>query len=241
MGRETQAMTRVPWLRLFTEGVVVVASILLAFGIDTYWSERKEANEEREVLIDLRDDFEDLRVRLSQWAAYNETGVRLLDLLLSDSLATVDRASADSALVLGMVTNVLDQGGPLEALFASGRLELIRSHEIRKRLGKWPDWLEDIHTNDLSRREDAMMNLVPLLTAHGWPDFDLWNCGSPPCAPAGDLPPSYLAMAGKPRLRAMLYLRKAYMGAARDDHADRISEVDQLLRLIGEELAARWP
>ena len=153
----------VPWLRVLGEGVVIVSSILLAFGIDAYWDERKEDTEEREVLVGLEADFVDLRARLGQWAEFNETGVRLLDQFLSDSLANLDRAVADSALAFSVLINVLDQGGPLEALLASGRLELIQNREIRARLGKWPDWLDDIHTNDLSRRDGAILNIVPNL------------------------------------------------------------------------------
>ena len=29
--------SQVPWLRVFVEGVVIVGSILLAFGIDAWW------------------------------------------------------------------------------------------------------------------------------------------------------------------------------------------------------------
>jgi len=84
-----------------------------------------------------------------------------------------------------------------------------------------------------------MLNIVPNLTARGWPDFDLWSCGSVPCAQSGEMPRSYVLMARDPELRALLYLSKALLSAAADDHADRIPEADQLLRLIRGELATR--
>ncbi len=44
-------MTRqIPWLRVFVEGVVIVASILLAFGIQAWWEETQERVEEQEIL-----------------------------------------------------------------------------------------------------------------------------------------------------------------------------------------------
>ncbi len=144
----------------------------------------------------------------------------------------VERLEAQGDLLLGQCI-------PFEALLASGRLELIQNHQILTRLGKWPDWLEDIHTNDLSRREGAVLTLVPFLTARGWPDFDSWTCDSPPCVPSGKMPSSYLSMAREPELRALLYLRKASMTAAVSDHGDRIPEADQLLQLIKGELATR--
>ncbi len=38
---------QIPWLRVFVEGVVIVGSILLAFGIQAWWDERQERGEER--------------------------------------------------------------------------------------------------------------------------------------------------------------------------------------------------
>jgi len=225
--------------RVLIEAVVIVGSILLAFGIDAYWDQRKEGAEEREVLIGLESDFVDLRARLYEWGTINETGVRLIGQFLSDSLAGFDRAIADSALFMSVGTNILDQGGPLEALLASGRLELIQNQEIRARLGKWPDWLEDIHTNDRTRRESADRNIVPLLSTRGWPSFDWRGCPSAPCVPTGEMPASYLSMAQDPQLRALLNLRRASMRGAVEDHLGRIPEADQLLQLIGEELAVR--
>jgi hypothetical protein len=43
--------------RLLIEGAVIVASILLAFGIDAMWEERRESLEEAEVLANLEADF----------------------------------------------------------------------------------------------------------------------------------------------------------------------------------------
>jgi hypothetical protein len=232
---------RIPWLRIVAESVAIVLSILLAFAIDAWWDERQEAEEEYEVLVGLEADFLDLRARLSRWEGFNRTGVRLLDQFLSDSVASLDRAAADSAFFYVLLVNVLDQGGPLEALLASGRLELIRNREIRSRLAKWPDWLEDIHTNDLSRRETAG-SVREFLVVRGWPDFDLAaGCGSLLCALSGPMTSSHLRLASDPEFRARLYGRKAYLVSAAYDHGSRIPEADELLRLIRHEIDSRWP
>ena len=57
--------------------------------------------------------------------------------------------SIESTFTYSLIVNVLDQGGALDALLASGRLERISDRKIRAQLVKWPDWLEDIHTNDI--------------------------------------------------------------------------------------------
>ena len=45
------------WGFLFTEGVLIVASILLAFTLDSWWDERKERREEAEILHGLNNEF----------------------------------------------------------------------------------------------------------------------------------------------------------------------------------------
>jgi len=48
---------QVPWLRVFVEGVVIVLSILLAFGIEAGWSERQERADEADAIAQLVTDF----------------------------------------------------------------------------------------------------------------------------------------------------------------------------------------
>ena len=49
---------QIPWLRVFVEGVVIVGSILLAFGIQAWWDESQEREEEQEALAGLSSDFQ---------------------------------------------------------------------------------------------------------------------------------------------------------------------------------------
>jgi hypothetical protein len=42
----------IPWLRVLIEGVVIVGSILLAFGIDAWWNERQETEAAEELARD---------------------------------------------------------------------------------------------------------------------------------------------------------------------------------------------
>ena len=48
----------IPWPRILAEGTAVVVSILLAFAIDAWWDERKERDDERDVLLALKAEFE---------------------------------------------------------------------------------------------------------------------------------------------------------------------------------------
>lgn len=46
---------------MFVEGAVIVASIMLAFGVDAWWQERQEGAKEQAVLVALRSELLDAR------------------------------------------------------------------------------------------------------------------------------------------------------------------------------------
>ena len=77
-------MTRqVPWLRVFVEGVVIVASILLALGLDAWWDGVQERQEEREalelILADLVADTTEIRQAFTSAARYEREATWLSD------------------------------------------------------------------------------------------------------------------------------------------------------------------
>ena len=53
-----QKAQQVPWLRIITEGVAIVASILLAFAIDAWWQRRAELEQANALVVSLYADFE---------------------------------------------------------------------------------------------------------------------------------------------------------------------------------------
>ena len=221
----------IPWTTLFIEGVAIVVSILLAFAIDAWWDQRKERAEERDILAGLEIEFVDLRERLDSWAAFNQDGFHLLDRFLSDAVNDMDASEFEQVFIRSFLANVLDQGGPLDALLASGRLEKIQDDSIRARLAKWPDWLEDIHTNDLSIRDFSWREIGPALAAHGIPDSICpqyeWTCREPEPAPD-----KYREMATDPYLRALMVSRRMMMGMNARDHMHARDRADETLELI---------
>jgi hypothetical protein len=49
---------QIPWFRVFVEGVVIVGSILLAFGIEAWWDGRQERQEVAQSLELIARDLE---------------------------------------------------------------------------------------------------------------------------------------------------------------------------------------
>lgn len=221
----------IPWSRLFVEGVAIVVSILLAFWIDAWWDDRQASRQEREMLLSLETEFEDLRERLDFWAGFNRETVALIERFLSAEAASMTQDQVENLLQRASISNVLDLGGPLEGLIYSGRLEQISDHEIRARLAKWPDWLEDIHTNDLSVRDYAMREIAPWLARRGIPRR-LCPDREYSCGPNTPVEPEFLALAGDPELRAHLVTRRWVAGIVAEDHADARDEADAILAMI---------
>jgi hypothetical protein len=183
----------IPWGRITAEGAAIVVSILLAFAIDAAWQHRGDVAEEREILVGLEAEYVDLSARLKTWADMNRDGSRLIKEFLSGGAAQMSREELESVFIHAMLANVLDQGGALDALLASGRLERISDRNIRVKLAKWPDWLEDIHTNDLSIRDFAFREVAPFLADHGIPRA-LCAEGTFLCVPDETVPTDYIAL-----------------------------------------------
>jgi len=225
---------RLNWLLL--EGLAIIVSILLAFSIDAWWDDRKDRNEELELLVGLEIEIVDLRDRLDRWANINKSGIDSIGQYLSDSVTEMDLQSIESTFWFASIGNVLDQGGALDALFTSGRLERISDRKIRARLMKWPDWLEDIHTNDLSARGFSVSQIQPFIAKSGIPRT---NCtdGRLFCSESGPVPPIYLQLAADTEFRALLMMRRSWMRVAARDHENARLEADEILIMIRIRLA----
>jgi hypothetical protein len=222
----------IAWRQISVETFAIVVSILLAFSIDAWWDGRKDRLQEQEILLGLEIEFVDLRDRLDRWAQYNRTGMDYIERYLSDAVSDMHLEAIESTFAHASIANILDQGGAIDGLNASGRLEKISDREIRARLIKWPDWLEDIHTNDLSARSYAMREITPFLSKHGFPravcpEEYFYICSGPETAPA-----AYVHLAEDLKFRAMLINRRVWMRAIARDHESAREKADEILILI---------
>lgn len=73
---------RVPWLRVSGEALVIVVSILLAFGLQAWWEGLTDRRTERTVLSELHtslsEDLEQLELRLDRLQGIETRVARLL-------------------------------------------------------------------------------------------------------------------------------------------------------------------
>ncbi len=130
-------------------------------------------------------------------------GIGQIEEFLSKSFVNMKLDAIEAPFFYARVVNVLDQGSAIEGILASRHLEKFGNWEIRGRFIKWPDWLEDIHTNDLSDRRCAMQAITPLFSCRGspqqvCPEEQLVNCSGP-----ADVPNSIARLTEDAELGAM--------------------------------------
>ncbi len=147
---------QIPWLRVFVEGVVIVGSILLAFGIQAWWDDQQLGREIRQELLNVQLEL-DTNVGLAEF----QIDIMERSIAASQSLvATMESAvaeatinTADTLVWLASATASFDASlGALDALIASGRLAAIDDAEMRLRLAGLRSVVEDaVETQEWSR------------------------------------------------------------------------------------------
>lgn len=156
------------WGRTILEGLLIVLSILLAFGIEAGWSERGERQAEVEALRGLHDDFVQTVDRLveakSEHDRIRAAGLRLL------SLTGPNAETSDSDLTLDSLVMTLIHGpivfpvmATYDALIASGQVEILSNGELRRALATWAASMEDLSQVEREARAQMDQRFLPFL------------------------------------------------------------------------------
>jgi len=134
------------WPRIFAEGVAIVVSILLAFGIQAWWDGVQEREEEQALLAGLLAEFEtnveQLDLRISEHNMLSSTGRDLQQRLL---VAGRNEVTVPDSLLFSLFVNTSYDAtlGTLGEAQSAGRLGLIRNQPLRGTLSAWQGLLED--------------------------------------------------------------------------------------------------
>lgn len=154
-------------VKLAVEGLVIVASILLAFALDAWWEGRQESEIEQEMLTALQSELAGaLRILDLQLEVHEIHATNTLD--VADALATAGDGATievDNRSVMSLVHNPTYDPpfGIASALLASGQTSVLGSADLRAALGRWPAAVADGYEDQTMLLESSINYLAPLL------------------------------------------------------------------------------
>lgn len=131
----------IPWSRIVAEGVVIVVSILMAFGIDAWWDATLERGLEREYLSRLEADLESGRSRIGGYGdRFSDVANAVEQLIgrLASSAPIADTAELVALAVkagqTGFSSDFLTYDATYQELLSTGNLGVIQDADLRQAL-----------------------------------------------------------------------------------------------------------
>ena len=161
---------QIPWLRVFVEGVVIVVSILLAFGLQAWWDGVQLRQDERALLTELRTTLgEDLAGVVQAFDTITVVSENLsvaAERFESGDLRSIDREHQDAMASLGRFTQVMIRYGSFETLKARG-LGLISNQSLRTSLTSlYEDLLTELQSNTEINQRLSRDHILPFWLDH---------------------------------------------------------------------------
>lgn len=141
---------QIPWLRVLVEGVVIVGSILLAFGIDAAWEGRNQRQRRAALFAALGNDMALARAEVDRVATFHRTGHSAAADLLN--VGRVVRGEIDQRLMIdslvaatwGSTASYDAPLGAVESVVGSGDLDLVSDPALVLELTAFPARVADL-------------------------------------------------------------------------------------------------
>jgi len=173
---------------MVAEGLLIILSVLLAFGIDAWWGARQQAEEQLSLLDELEAEF---RANLAELdgseathAMFARSAHRLLDISAGGqplpSMVTLDSV-LHHVFLAARTFNA--SAGALRAAQAADGTAPSFGLELRTTLGAWSGLLEDNAEDELRVVEYLDQQLSPFLSSHV-PFVDAFEAAGPAMAQA---------------------------------------------------------
>ena len=230
-------------MRLALEGCMVVASILIAFLLDAWWTDREFRQEINQELLSVTRELQDNRQ------------------LLSDEIVLIDRISASASALIEQMESVDDKPtveisdtvawlvtalgptldvsfGAIDALTSSGRLAHIENPELRSGLAGIKGVFDDVVEDELIARQIQLEQQLPMISdsfdlrAVARVDAAVFETGWLPTDPV----PSYgtVQYPNNLAIRNVLINRMMWLTSAKFDMARLVEHLDRLIVLMPE-------
>jgi len=222
------------------EGIVIVASILIAFALDASWANYQDSRVEQRILVELQEEFNSAKARIEFSIAELETvigaSVELLSALGEDKLAL----SPDNALdITNRILNFNTLEVPtsvVDSIVASGQVRLISSSELRETLAEYPAFISDVRENHDWHRVETDEFLIPYLAKY-LSISDALFLGTDVQLALGSFDYNLLTMQRDRVFQGRLVWRISRQQATLYESKILLDETDKLLTLIAAEIS----
>jgi hypothetical protein len=224
---------RVSWPRVFVEAVVIVGSILLAFGMQAWWDARQEEVLIRQGLGSILEELDAIEAQLAEALPVDEMFLSRADTLqeLLASVAVDQALTVRDTLLSSLFWDyVMDvPTGMVESFIASGRLDAVESPDLQRVLLEWVALLEDQRDDQARASEFGGRELQPYLRAEfdvqnpQWVEFDLMD------------PAASTQIRATAHLRNLVGWQRRWLLRMRNQDADLVEARAHLESLVREE------
>ena len=154
---------------LLLEGLVIVASILAAFGLEAWWDERRERAQEQVILQGLRTDFLAARAELADVLGLHEQIAHSVRTTLTalEEAAETGRTSVtipDTAVFMAYIPPTTQLSlGTRDGLLQAGQLGILSDPELRSALSSWDHVLGEMTEEEIGGLNFVRDHLDPVL------------------------------------------------------------------------------
>lgn len=152
------------------EGLVIVASILVAFALDASWATYQESKVEQKVLRELQAELESAKARVEfsivELEGVIEASSDLVNSLGKDTSILSHTAAQDLVNRIMAINTLEVPTSVIDSIVASGQVRLISNSELRAALAEWPALIADVRENHEWHRVETDEFLVPYLAGY---------------------------------------------------------------------------
>lgn len=233
---------QIPWRRILLEGAVIVVSILLAFSIDAWWDNRIEQQREREQLVSMRAEFQASLPGLDEILTSVQGHAKDIESLIALLKAAGDKPVLIPGPLLGSAITWRTSDvstSTLDALMASGDLNLLRNAELRANLAGLPAFLLDVTEDEIIAQTFAETEMSVFLAREGLAEIAYANRSGVP-GPEGIqtlTAPAEINVHSSPELIGMLTARRVHFWYSEVGLPTVQSYLQTLIEQIDNELA----
>jgi len=228
------------WVRILAEGVAIVVSILLAFGIQAWWEHSNQRSRQLTELGSLLEDFRATRARLEQSLQLHRTiegAARELDRRLREEMSSSTVRVPDTLIIAVLAMPTLELAtGDLQQLQLATDISAIRDAELRQRLVSFPARVQDVTSEEVAGQELVRTRLAPELQrdsdiSEAWLALYGWIIdqarGRADSRPTSER--SSVSILQSPTTRSLLAERVFHENAAARGIATAIASVDRII------------